>query len=139
MNGSRVGDYDQVTMLTSPVGFLRDFQQRKGFRRRLELEGRSAPEVVNYVYGLLFQESDGSVADAYKDWMRYCDVLLLPNGGEAFDGELAILLEEETDYRLIWRPFSDRMIRETHLPAGEFDRVISSFLNWAGSVASQST
>jgi len=55
---------------------------------------------------------------------------MCPNGSEAFDGELAVLIDREGGDSLIWQDFADKNIREIRLVPGEYQDVVRSFLSW---------
>jgi NAD-dependent DNA ligase len=51
-------------------------------------------------------------------------------GCEAFDSELAVLIEQDTEERFIWRDFADRSVNEIRLAANEYEASVRAFLEW---------
>ena len=68
---------------------------------------------------------------------RYKRFEVFPNGFEVFDGWLGFLVEDRLIGRLIWRASADKIVRETRIGVGEFDRVIDAFLTELEKVSGQ--
>jgi len=96
------------------------------------LESKSSEQVLTIVYEALYGNATDETTnqEIHQRWEHYSKFCICPNGCEAFDGELAILLEHQGGEKFIWRDYEDRKVYETMLKSGEYEAVIQLFLNW---------
>ena len=110
--------------LTSFPGILRDAGKRSDPR----LMAKPAAEVFDIIYDAIYgDEPERTYHQALQIPLHFQCFEVAPSGFDAFDGWHIYLIEDRLVGRLNWRG-PDRTVRETRIGAGEFDRVIDSFL-----------
>jgi hypothetical protein len=125
--GMRIGDYEQAVLLPPIADVFRDTIRRRDRRIGGELIGLTPEEIIGKVKAVLFDEGERNRLLMAK----YRELCICPNGSEAFDGEMAVLIEREGAESFIWQDFTGKRIREIRLAPGGYEGVIRVFLAWA--------
>jgi hypothetical protein len=127
----QIGDYDQTVLLRPVADFLRATIRYQSKRSDPALSCLSPEQILDNIYKALYGDRQvGPQADSEHARARYSKFCICPNGCEAFDGELAVLMEQDTEERFIWRDFADRSVNEIRLGANEYEACVRAFLEW---------
>lgn len=131
VEGTVLGDYDTTVILDPLADFLSTTLCYEGERHDQALLDVSAEQALNQVYSSLYG-ADTSTQQAPTDEQlhSYQKLSICPNGCEAFDGELVILLEDDIGERWIWREFTQKVVHVMQLEFGEYERAVGEFLAW---------
>jgi len=132
-DGMRIGNYEEAVLLSPIADFLRGTIRRRDRRISAELASLPPEQILEAVKNALSGKAGGEpqTGDASRrGWERYRQLCICPNGCEAFDGELAALIERDGGESLIWQDFTDKRIRELRLAPEEYENVVRSFLSW---------
>lgn len=130
--GIAIGDFERGSSLRVSRLFFRNTLKYIGQRHDSTLNGKSTDQVLQFVYKTLYEipDEDKSLEELELAWQRYGKFHICPDGGPAFDGWLAVLLEEQAKDRFIWS-YELQDAEEVSLMLGEYEQVMSSFLVWA--------
>lgn len=132
-NGMRIGNYEEAVLLSPIADFLRGTIRRRNRQIEAELESLPPERILEAVKNEIFRETGGkpkSEDTSRRPGKRYRELCICPNGCEAFDGELAVLIDRNQGESFIWQDFADKNIRELRLVPGEYGDVVRSFLGW---------
>lgn len=133
-DGMRIGDYQQTVLLSPIADFFRSTIGSHDRRIDDELGGLSPEQIVAAVKTVLFDDAGSELPydeTRLRRLERYRKLCICPNGCEAFDGELAVLIEREAGESFIWQDFTDKRVRELRLAQGDYEAVVRMFLAWA--------
>src|SRR5215475_3800822 len=117
-NDKQLGAYEQTIILNSISDFLRGTRRFQGQRHDTTLLSLPPEKALDVVYSALYGDPERGTSDhdIHEQWRRYSKFCICPNGCEAFDGELAILLEgPQGEERFIWRELSTKSVYEIRL------------------------
>jgi len=133
-DGLRIGDYAQPVLLRPIADLFRKSTRRRDRDIDAELSGLAPEQILTAIKAALFDEGENELPiddTMRRRWERYRQLLICPNGCEAFDGELAVLVHHEDGESFIWEDFRDKRVHERRLAPGDYERVITMFLAWA--------
>ena len=141
IGGLPVGDFNQNLILETPALFTRDFLALSSARNHSTLTGKTKEEVLAIIHWAHYSDGANSAEEqAHLQYRQFADVYsgceLCPALSASFDGEQAVLLEEQGKDRIIWKPFRRRSVQsvqEVVLHKGECLSVLRSFTDWIGS------
>jgi hypothetical protein len=136
IDGVRLGDPEQVVVLNVPADFLGRFLETSGQRRDVELAAETPERVLDVVTGSLFEGPERTLREIREAERRYGKLVLCPGGGESFDGELAVVLEDGAGTRVVFRDYETATTREIRLGPEELESIIRAFLDWFDASAS---
>jgi hypothetical protein len=124
-----IGDYEVPVVLSVWAHRCSQFIADTRNRKNPVLFDLPAEEVLNTISENLYgrEAIDGDAQDNEKRFRRYC---ICPNSCEAFDGELAILIEGSSSDRFLWRDYATGQVHEQSLEPGLVRNVLISFLDW---------
>lgn len=145
IKGERIGDFEDVVILSTTVKYLEMFLKHYDRRTIGGLCARSKEDIFNYIHeSVMFtvspHEKLHESLDSAKDELfnEYSDSSLLRErfhlddvGGAAFMDKYNIILFNDTSMqsqRLIWRNLCDMKIHEFSLTENHFDQVAIQFL-----------
>ncbi len=128
--GHRIGDPEATVILNLAADFFGNTLRYRGARRDEALADRAGPEMLKFLEAALFGEGGESVEDCLELESRFRKYVICPGGSESFDGEFAALVEHPSDDELLWKDFASKTIHSLTLEAGEYDRIMRSFLDW---------
>lgn len=130
--GLRIGD-DQQPVLLSPIAdFFRSSIRFKD-RHIDELVGLRPEQILGAIKTALFSPSENrpSFEKASRSRLaKYRKVCICPNGCEAFDGEMAVLIDREDSESFVWQDYADKRVHELRLERGGYEAVMRMFLAW---------
>ena len=129
-NDRRLGDYEQRVLLQPIADYLRETLDHQGQRSSELLSGLTSEQVLDRVYTALYGEVTENSGQQWQQYQKFC---ICPNGCEAFDGEVAVLLEDAEGERWIWRDFFDKKVYEMRLNRDEYEATVEAFLDWLDS------
>ena len=130
-NDRKIGDDEQRIMLAPIADYLRETLDDQGQRPSTVFTGFSPEQVLDQVDTALYGDAANLTgAQAREQWQHYKKFCICPNGCEAFDGELAVWLEDADGERWIWRDYLDRQVYETRLHSAEYETTVRAFLDW---------
>jgi hypothetical protein len=126
--GQPINRHDELAAmtvaLTSFPGILRDAGQRSDPR----LMAKPAEEVFDIIYDSIYgDEPERTYHESLQIHLHFQPFEVAPSGFDVFDCWHIYLIEDRVVGRLIWQG-PDKVVRETRIGAGEFDRVIDTFL-----------
>jgi hypothetical protein len=127
VRGARVGNYDNGTSISVARHCLEALLRFHGKRHSTRLWDLPARAVFRELYSKLYLDDDRSDEQIRADFDEYSRYQASPSGLDVFDGWLAFLIEDEVRGRFIWEDPSSN-INEVSLPSGNFDSVITLFL-----------
>jgi hypothetical protein len=130
VRGDRIGDYDYGGSLSVALHDCKRLLSYAGRRKEERLYLKSTEDVYSEIQRALYVDSGQSDEQMAEDSAYYIRFEAIPVGFDVFDGWMAFLVEGETTGRYIWRSPSTAgdVLHEQQLPAGEFDRVLSTFV-----------
>ena len=145
INGSQVGDFDDVVILYSTVTYLEAFLDRYESRSIDSLCDRPKEEIFREIYdSYVFTVAPGEVMhekrpkpddDNQRNYGRSSQLrnsFHLDDVGESsFRDSISIILFNDkvrNSQRMIWRTLEDMSLHEAELPEDYFDKVAKEFL-----------
>jgi hypothetical protein len=129
--GVAIGDFEQIMVIAVTTGFFSGFLERSGERYDPQLNSLSALDLVSTLCDALFGDGQQDLKETAQQGQRFGKYCVCPGGGEAFDGWLAFLLEDQNKTRFIWQDTSTGQIDEIDLVSGEFEDIVRHFIVWA--------
>lgn len=127
----KIGNQDEVTMISGLASFLRRSSGWTGRRSRADLFKKPALAVLSEIETAVFGEHYRDADDAWWGSADLRKFVVCPNGSESFDGWLAVIVEGTNSDRLIWREDAQPAeAREATLQKSTYSSVITSFLDW---------
>jgi hypothetical protein len=138
IGGHRIGRHDEDCALTVALTSLAGIPQHAGNRADADLMAMPATAMYETLYAALYadpanDESHETIAARARRYERF---EITTSGFDYFDGWKAFLVEDAPVGRAVWRA-PDATIREAHIAAGEFDRVLDGFLRELERVSGQ--
>ncbi len=133
--GFIIGDFTQLVMLDVPYAYFQDSLIECGQRKDIDLIKMTAIETWEFLNFALYgnHESDIISEQIEEKYRKFC---ICPGFSEAFDGEIAFLIEDENEERFIWKDFLSQSIKDVRLKPETYKRTIESFISWYSSLSS---
>ncbi len=131
VGGRSIGDYDLGGSLTAAVGAFLRLLEFTGMRKELSLMPLSAGDVFRRIDNAMYVDSGQSDEQVSADWRYYRRFHAKPVGFDVFDNWKCYLIEDGTFARFLWkdlRAVESETVSEQRLALGEFDQVISAFV-----------
>ncbi|RUS97107.1 hypothetical protein DSM107003_18480 [Trichormus variabilis SAG 1403-4b] len=128
--GYAIGDFSLTVMLNVPYSYFQSSLTECGKRQDSNLMRMTALEVCQFLDSALYGdnlESHWSSEELEKKYRKFC---ICPGFSEAFDGEMAFLIEGEKEERFIWKDFLSQSIKEVRLKPKTYKYIIESFIAW---------
>ena len=93
-----------------------------------------AADAFMEIYSALFVDNGQSDDQVKRDAEYYTRFAAIPMGFDVFDSWMAFLIEDRTTSRYLWKKMASEAdhVHETMLLEGEFDAVLSGFVNRFG-------
>jgi NAD-dependent DNA ligase len=140
VEGTVLGDYDTTVILNPIADFLSTTLSYEGERHDQTLLNVSPEQALSQVYSALYGgDTSTHQAPTEEQLHSFQKLSICPNGCEAFDGELVILLEDDKGERFIWREFTQKVVHVMQLELGEYERAVGEFLAWLAASTGYST
>lgn len=129
--GHRIGDKEQGTVLYGPASFFDLFLNIPTPRKLPGQETKSDTELLADAESILYGDRTLSQEESAALTSLYEPCTLCPTGGESFDGEFVLLLEEGQGERLVWRDYETKQTVCLKLEKGECEAILTEFVTWA--------
>ncbi|HVG15139.1 MAG TPA: Imm42 family immunity protein [Chitinophagaceae bacterium] len=131
INGSKVGNLEEISTLSICANYLKDFLENKKLRN-YEGSSKMSKETLFYqIHGIFFDGSHKD-SDAYSLQGSFSDIYWLDEVGEySFRDKISMILVNEFELereRLIWKELDNGRISEYFLPLRYFETVAVKFL-----------
>lgn len=119
-----IGNFEQYVMMGTVVLFMNDFISFQGKRFHEELIGKDDRECIEWVWLLLYEigVSDPVVRNVYEQ------IVFCPKVSPSFDGDTAILIEEDEHSRFIFQPFRSNSVDSVTFERFYLHDLIKQFL-----------
>lgn len=138
LNQTFVGEFKQYCMLNIPFDSFSRSLPRCVSKEIALFQNKSKEEVLKMIKQVIYESEfeQLSQAESIKLRNRFQDLEILVNWGESFDGWYTILIDDDDSERFIWEKTfgNDQYIKETFLPKGTYQNVVSDFLEWFNSI-----
>ena len=125
-----LGDFLLPVLLNTPALFFKESLNYCGQRRDETFTGMEAAQVWEFLDTVLYSDSYESSLNPDELEETYRKFCICPGFSEAFDGEIAFLLEEDDEERFIWQDATSQAIQEVRLRPATYKSVVESFLSW---------
>jgi len=126
----KMGD-DTTVVLLNTAALMFQGRIDCSTREDKRLNTKTDKEIWEFLNTVLFEEQESALfAEVVENYHKFSNFCIFPGPSEAFDGETAFLIEEETVERFIWQDQLTKKISSETLPRGTFRQLILSFLRW---------
>jgi hypothetical protein len=93
----------------------------------------NSQKIWDFLYLALYNDPDSydnnanwkTMIDNKIDYQKFS---IFTNFSECFDGEIAFLVENDYEEKLIWQDFKSKMIQEISLAKGTYQSVVESLI-----------
>ncbi|MBE9201092.1 MULTISPECIES: Imm42 family immunity protein [unclassified Nodularia (in: cyanobacteria)] len=132
--GFVIGDFSQTVILDLPYSNFKISLTECGKRQDSNLMKMTPGEVWEFlnsaIYGDNSDDNMASYSHLAKREQKYRKFCICPGFSEAFDGEIAFLIEGEEEERFIWKELVSQTIKEVRLKPQTYKYIIESFTAW---------
>ncbi len=128
--GDRIGNFSITVMLGIPVQAFYSSLKYCGKRKDVALMAMSATQVVEFLDSALYGDNSYSLSELSELEEKYRRFFIGLDFSEAFDGEMAFLLEDDEGERFIWRDYTTKSAKEVRLKPGTYKKVVESYISW---------
>jgi hypothetical protein len=136
-----IGDISMSVILNTPLTFFKESLTYCGQRYYQLFNEMNSQEIWDFLYVALYNDSDSD--DNNTNWKTMIDnetnyqkFSVFTNFSECFDGEIAFLVENDHEEKLIWQDFESKMIQEISLAKGTYQSVVESLIAYFTTVRS---
>lgn len=131
----RLGNYEQTIILWPAVSFISGTLRFSGHRYNSWISKANSIQTLEFIKDILSEiystlNQTEALQKIKENRECYQKFRVSPDVSEAFDGEFAILLDQNDRELLIWQDYETRKINEVQLATGEYEAVVQSFLDW---------
>ncbi len=123
-----LGDFLLPVLLNIPALFFKESLNYCGQRSDETFTGMEATQVWEFLDRVLDSDSYESPLNTDKLEETYRKFCICPGFSEAFDGEIAFLLEDNEGERFILKDSTSQAIKEVRLRPATYRSVVESFL-----------
>ena len=128
-----IGDISMLVILNTPVTFFYESLKYCGQRYYQLFSEMNSQNIWNFLYLALYNDPDSydnnanwkTMIDNKIDYQKFS---IFTNFSECFDGEIAFLVENDYEEKLIWQDFKSKMIQEISLAKGTYQSVVESLI-----------
>jgi hypothetical protein len=130
--GVRIGHFDDVVMLSPVADAFTAFGENPGRRGMQHVFPDNAGDAFKTAFEAIFGRDKRDPIQVKADYRKFNPFLVCPNGSEAFDGWIAILVEGTDSDRFIWKD-PEGKVHEVGLESNQLNLVIRNFSQWLDS------
>ncbi|MBD2501668.1 Imm42 family immunity protein [Anabaena azotica] len=127
--GFRLGDISLTVILNIPMLFFQQSLKDCEKRRSDFFNQMNAEAVWELLYSALYDNYESDINESYELDKKYRKFCICPGFSEAFDGEIAFLIEDEQEERFIWMDAQTEQIKEVRLRPETYKNVVESLLS----------
>ena len=125
-----IGDYDSIEVLGYCDAGFYNLIKDTGNRKDPLIDGKPKEEVASFIHAAVFGELRDRSENGLEFEERFQKFVLCPELGEAFEKEFVIVLDDDSQSRLIWVDHGTGRANETTVLQSDIKTAAQSFSAW---------